>query len=420
MAEFQPSWAVKEHVIAASHPRGYRRGVRDPQKSRLRLHVKQYVPATSEQLSDDDYAITLIVQHGQPPGDNKESYEPFMWDLLCQPGLPPVRTMWAMDIASSGQSFLLNQDEIGDEPHWYDAARDITQMVNHFQAEMRPPLVGFGQSWGGAVLTMAAAFNPRLLQGLILSEPIFENGWHHVRASLESKGEILVTGGAAAPSLARRKRYYANRGALTESVARARMWKAYDPRVLQQILRYDYRDLEDGRVELITPPVQTVSYFLRPSPPLSGFPENEDYATREEDANWPPGFYAAQGNIGKKALATLSCPLLFLWETKGTFVSDEGYRKRVLASADALGRRKNQIEQMFVDGGHSLALFAPRKTAEAATTWIKKFWQRWLEQERQRLSDAPIDAQNVPPEFVERTKRVEAATADFFKRKLKL
>ncbi|OCT49507.1 toxin biosynthesis protein [Cladophialophora carrionii] len=344
-----------------------------------------------------------------------------MWDLLSQPGLPPVRAIWAMDIASSGQSFLLNQDEIGDEPHWYDAARDITQMVNHFQAEMRPPLVGIGQSWGGAVLTVAAAFNPRLFQGLILIEPILENGWYHVHASLENKGEILVTGlGAAAPSLARRKRHYASRAALTESVQRAKMWDAYDPRVLQQILRYDYRDLEVGRVELITPPVQTVSYFWRPSPPLSGFPENEDYATRDEDANWPPGFYAAQGAVAKKALATLNCPLLFLWEKRGSFVSDEGYRQRVLASADALGRRKNQIEQIFVDSGHSLALFAPRKTAEAAATWIEKFWHHWLDEERRRQSDAPVDAQNVPPEFVERTQRVDAATADYVKRKLKL
>ena len=412
MAGFQPRWAVKEYVIPASHPRGYRRGVRDPQQSRLQLHVKQYLPSRSTPLSKDEYAITLIVQHGQPPGDNKESYEPFMWDLLCQPGLPPVRQIWAMDIASAGQSFILNSDEIGDEQHWYDASRDILQMVNYFQSEMQPPLVAFGQSWGAAVLTMAASWSPRLFQGLILSEPVFENGWYHFHGSPQSSEKTRTTGGGVAPSFARMKRYFPSRTALRQTVDRAIMWKAYDPRVVEQILKYGYRDLEDGRVEQITPPMQTLSYFLRPSPPLTGYPENEDYATRPEDANWPVGFYGAQGAAGKKALAALTCPLLFLWDTEGSFISDDGYKRRVLEFAGAFDRRRDQIEQMSVDGGHSLALFVPTKAAEAASAWMQGMWRNWLEEERLRLSDAPIDPENIPLEFLERIKLSNGASVD--------
>lgn len=404
MANFNPSWTVKEHVIPASHPRGYRRGVRDPQKSRLRLHVKQYVPLRAKLLSADEYAITLIVQHGQPPGDNKEAYEPFMWDLLCQQALPPVRAIWAMDIATAGQSFLLNRNEIGDEAHWYDTSRDIVQMVNYFQTEMRAPIVGFGQSWGGAVLTMAASWNPRLLQGLVLSEPVFENGWYHIQNSLKNKEKLRINGDAAAPSLGKRRRYFPSRAAFLESVDRVKMWKAYDPRVLHQILKYDYHELEDGRVELITPPALTVSYFLRPSPPLKGYPENEDHPTRAEDAKWPPGFYSAQGAFGKKALSTLTCSLLFLWEAKSSFISDEAYKTRILEAAEAFGHRKDRIEQKAVEGGHSLALLVPTKTAEAVSTWLEKFWQNWLKEERCRASDAPIDPETVPEELLERIK----------------
>ena len=180
IADFKPTWKVNEHIVPASHPRGYLRGVRDPQTTRLRLHVKQYIPYRSKALPDNELAITLVVQHGQPPGDNKEAYEPFMWDLLYQPNLPPIRAIWALDIASAGQSFLLNRKEIGDEPHWFDAARDIMQVVNHFQAEMKPPLVGFGQSWGAAVLPMVATWSPRLFQGLLLSEPIVESGYYRI------------------------------------------------------------------------------------------------------------------------------------------------------------------------------------------------------------------------------------------------
>ncbi|KAJ9605652.1 hypothetical protein H2200_009501 [Cladophialophora chaetospira] len=417
MADFQPLWTVREHIIPASHPRGYRRGVRDPQKSRLRLHVKQYIPQKSEPLSDDEFAITLIVQHGQPPGDNKESYEPFMWDLLCQRNAPPIRAIWALDIASAGQSFLLNKTEIGDQPHWYDASRDIVQMINYFQSDMRPPLVGFGQSWGAVVLTMAASLSPRLLQALILSEPVFENGWHHVH---NNAGTRRITGTGAASSIAKRQRYFPNRAAFLETVGRAKIWKGYDGRVLQQILNYDYRDLDDGRVELVTPPSQTLGYFLMPSPPLKGFPENEDYATRTEETNWPPGFYSAQGGVGKRALASLNCPMLFLWETKGPFISDEGYRRRLLESAEAFGRRRDQIEQAFVDGGHSLALLVPTKTAETVAAWLEKFWRRWLEEEHRRQSDLPVDAENIAEELMERAKLVDAATKDYVQRRSKL
>ncbi len=97
---------------------------------------------------------------------------------------------------------------------------DITQMINYFQSEMRPPLVGFGQSWGATVLAMAASWNRRLFQVVILSEPVLENGWYHVRNSLETN---LVSGGDAAPSIARRKRYFSNRSAVMDTVGRAKI-----------------------------------------------------------------------------------------------------------------------------------------------------------------------------------------------------
>jgi hypothetical protein len=38
-----------------------------------------------------------------------------------------------------GQSFQLNADVIGDEPHWDDAARDTVHLINTFQERMPPP-----------------------------------------------------------------------------------------------------------------------------------------------------------------------------------------------------------------------------------------------------------------------------------------
>ncbi|KAI1619600.1 toxin biosynthesis protein [Exophiala viscosa] len=411
MGDFRPTWTVKEHVIPASHPRGYRRGVRDPQTSRLRLHVKQYIPATPRPLADDGYAVTLIVQHGMPPGDNKEACEPFMWDLLCQPNLPPVRSIWAMDIASAGQSFLLNRKEIGDEPHWFDSSRDLLQVINHFQAEMRPPLIGFGQSWGGSVIAMCAAWHPRLFEGVIMSEPVTENGYYHAL-------EASQNGDLAHPAVrqpigfmvGRRKRHYPSRAALNESVGRNEMWKPYDKRVLQQMLRYDYQDLDDGRVELITPPNLTLHHFQQPSPPLRGYPEHEDYATRPAEANHPPGFYKTVQIRVKEALADVTCKILFLWGSKGGYISSESYRKRLIDAAQAKGSRPGQIQQKFVPGGHSLIFIVPTETAEASVGWIEQIWKDWNEEEGRRRLDAPIDPENVPGEVIERMQKVSRVT----------
>jgi pimeloyl-ACP methyl ester carboxylesterase len=402
MAGLTSAWTIEEHEILASHPRGYRRGVRDTQTSRLRLHVKQYIPSAARVLAPNDYAITLIVQHGQPPGDNKEVYEPFLQDLLCQEGLPPVRAIWAMDAVSSGQSFMRNRNDIGDQHHWYDASRDVVQMVNHFQAEMRPPLIAFGQSWGAGVLTVAAASSPRLFQGVILTEPVFESGYFHNLPKPDESDSISGAGAAIAYSLARRKRHFADRAALEDSFRRTSIWKAYDPRVIELIKKHDYRDLEDGRVELIAPPSQTATYFLNPSPPLPGYPENEDYANRTTEANFPPGFYNAQSVVGKRALGDLTCPMLFIWEKNGTFISDKAYRQRLIEAAERSVSKPGRIQQIDIDGGHQLALQKPGETAVAVSTWLKTFWGNWLEEERLRVLDAPISAEIVSPALLGR------------------
>lgn len=398
MAGSTPSWTVNEYAIPASHPRGYLRGVRDPQTSRLRLHVKQYVPHGASSLGDGQHAVTLIVQHGQPPGDNKEAYEPFMQDLLSQSNLPPIRAIWALDIASAGQSFLLNRDEIGDEPHWFDASRDILQMVNYFQTEMKPPLVGFGQSWGGAVLAVAASWSPRLFQALILSEPVLENGYYHFQAAQGNLDALKgMKGAVAAIGIAKRKRYFSSRRVLVDSMQKLPMWKEYDPRVLQQILKFDYRDLEDGRVELVTPPYQAFQFFQRPSPPLPGYPEAEEYSDRREDANYPAGWYQEMSWHAKQSLSRLHCPMLILWEnTERPFVSNEGYRTRVMEAALARKSRESKVQQEFVEGGHSLALFVPLRVAQATARWLDGVWREWTVEEAKRQNHARIDPENIP------------------------
>lgn len=55
-------WSVTEHVIPASHIRGFHRGIRDESSAHLRLAVKQYVPLSNPNPQPGD--ITLIMAQG--------------------------------------------------------------------------------------------------------------------------------------------------------------------------------------------------------------------------------------------------------------------------------------------------------------------------------------------------------------------
>src|SRR5437868_5724178 len=80
---------------------------------------------------------------------------------------------------SIGQSYRLNADTIGDAPHWDDTARDILHLANTFQAEMPPPIVAMGQSWGGYPVLKAALLHPRLFAAIVALEPWVGNGGLH-------------------------------------------------------------------------------------------------------------------------------------------------------------------------------------------------------------------------------------------------
>lgn len=226
-------WTFKEYIIPASYPRCFRRGVRDAQTSLLRLHVKQYIPIVSEQMSQPEWnfpktAITIIFHHGT--GCSKESYEPFFADLLAHPSCPPIRSIWSLDAANHGKSYLLNASEIGDEPHWFDIAHDVKHLINTFQADMPSPLVGMGFSWGCNSILLNASWHSRIFQALICMEPVVEGGWWH---GTYDKGIHAVMG------LVGKRDKWPSLEAARNAFAKSRYYGRFDPRVLEKVLQYD-------------------------------------------------------------------------------------------------------------------------------------------------------------------------------------
>lgn len=139
-------WHVKHHILNAAYGRVYARGLRNEETSRLRLSVKQYFPRSNPSPRSGD--LTIVFCHGV--GSSKESYEPFFDELLQH--YSRIRSVLAFDVAHHGQSYMLNRQAIGDEPEWYDSGRDLVHVINTLQDDLAPPVVGFGQSWGGVTL----------------------------------------------------------------------------------------------------------------------------------------------------------------------------------------------------------------------------------------------------------------------------
>jgi pimeloyl-ACP methyl ester carboxylesterase len=386
-------WDVQAHVIPASHIRGFSRGVRDESTAHLKLAVKHYVPRNRDVKPGD---VTLIMAHGV--GSSKESYEPFFDELLhCR---VPIRGIWAADVAHHSASYILNEDIIGDEPHWFDSSRDLLQMVNYFQTEMPPPIVGVGQSWGCVTLTMMSIFHPRLFTGIISMEPVFATGYKYKKRKGDK--DVRPDRFHFATLMANRKDVWSSREQAREQFAANPYYAAFDPRVFERVVKYDLRDIpsENGSakpVTLTTPKSMEVYTMMRPDPPFPGYPEAPDYQKRGKNTTVIAGFYRDESRQAFESLANVHPPVLYVWGTLSQ-LHDSDYAEGVVKQTGTGhmgggGVAKGQVKETFVDGAHHpLPLEKPKGAAEAVADWVLDVLKKWNDETEKRRSQPGFDS----------------------------
>lgn len=412
MEPLSEPWTLIQHKIPAFQIRAYRRAVRDPNTSRLYLHVNEYrvrqiVSATTTQPSQ---GITIIFAHGV--GSTKEQYEPFFSDLLknIRPGT--VKAIFAADVYNHGKSYLLNRNEIGDEVEWLDPGRDIVQMINYFRSEeegqekessrkyMAPPLVGMGQSWGVVHVLAPAAWYPRLFQALVCIEPVVENGsWHGPKKSTEFKYRLHQL-----------RDSWESKSEARKYLAKSPYYGTFDPRVFERMIETELwqPDPTSERVELVTPKLQQLVLYMKADPPYKGIAPTEDYATRTQKSILPGGFYRPECDKVKALMPSIHCKTLYLWSRDEDWISDAGYRKRMLDDTGTGlggggGKDNGQVTQGFVEkGSHALPFENPLGTALPVASYLENIWSQWLDEEVQRLQEPTPDSVKLPEELVER------------------
>lgn len=368
-------FTITSYIIPASHIRGYSRGIQDEQTNHLRLSLKHYLPKGREAKPGDP---TLILAHGI--GSSKESYEPFLDELLTH---IPIRGAWACDVTHHGASYLLNEDIIGDEPHWLDSARDLVHMVNTFAAQMPPPIYGIGQSWGCNNIVLMSHLHQRLLAGMVLIEPFFGTGYRFQsyavdRPAADSQHRISL--------LARRRDTWTSREEAAAKLRATPYYAVFDPRVFERVVKYDLRDMPTRQhphaVTLTTPKAQEVYNYAQPDPPFPGYEPAPGYETRPDDSVVVPGFYRAEVKHLMRVLPQVQPPLLFLWGTESD-IGNSAYPQTVIDQTGVGdegngGVASGKVQSRYVKGAyHAVHLELPGKVAEEISEWLKRELGQW-------------------------------------------
>jgi pimeloyl-ACP methyl ester carboxylesterase len=244
-------FTITTHTIEAAHFREYPRGTisggPDGVPPSLKLVVNQYIPTSYAPQAGD---VSIIFGHAN--GFHKELYEPFFSDLLSQ--YPRIRGIWAIDAAHQGQSGILNEAVLGDQPSWNDYPRDILHMINTFSSQLPPPLVGMGHSFGGHAVLRVALMHPAPFTALVEIDPVIEEYPH---------------GNSPSKASARRRDCWPTREAAEDYFRSREFYKRWDPRCLELHLKHGLRDLptatypDKSGVTLATTKHQEVYTFLR-------------------------------------------------------------------------------------------------------------------------------------------------------------
>ncbi|KXJ97391.1 Alpha/beta hydrolase family-domain-containing protein [Microdochium bolleyi] len=390
---------VKEHKIASQHVREFPRATANSQEDILWLSVKQYTPIDNPNPQPGD--VTIIGAHAN--GFPKELYEALWADLHAQSVSQGfrIRGIWIADVTNQGASGVANEGALGDDPSWYDHARDLLHMTNVFRADMARPIVGVGHSFGGACLTMLSLLHPRLLTSLVLLDPVI------TRFTNANAG----AGVSPARSSTWRRDVWPSRQAAADSFAKSPFYKAWDPRVLQSWIDHAIRetptqlhqDTSAGGATLTTTKHQEVFTFFRPLwPAVTQSPDGQSVTVSRAEA---PDF-DEDGQVGKitgkvefpfyrseagwllKRLPYVRPSVLWLFgEASDLSTPDSQALKMATTGAGAGGsggKDAGRVASVNMPRmGHLFPMEVPAQCAEHAAKWIGKEMVLWREQERQ-------------------------------------
>lgn len=409
------NFIIHEHAIPAQHIRELPNALAVDEgtpEATLYLSVKQYIPKNNINPQRGD--ITIVGFHAN--GYNKEIYEPLWDDLLLQLSTTTegirIRGIWMTDVASQGQSYIMNEQKLADGISWDDHARDVLHLINVHRDQMVPPLVGIGHSMGAIQLLELCRIHPRLFHSVAFLEP-----WLSLMTKAQSPEQLRKR------SMARNK-VYGSIEAAREAHRKVPLHRTWDPRCFDRYMDTAFRqlptllhDTNDSGLVPTTPAIMTFHSARRvTSRPIDMNPQT---ASRLDRLAYPDRIYdfpidwaycMPQAIEKARHLPHLRPRVLFLYGGTESVIPLE-QKPAILQttgtdSGGSGGKRLGCVEEDVVTGGHFFPFDNPRGTAARLGTWLQKEQMAWR-REKAMLDERyghGADAerrQHFPPDFEE-------------------
>ncbi|KAJ5823277.1 hypothetical protein N7447_005617 [Penicillium robsamsonii] len=414
---------IVEHVVPTQHIREYPGATANDQEEPLHLAVKQYIPLDNPNPQPGD--ITILAAHAN--GFPKELYEP-LWEEIHarskQNGIR-IRGIWMADVAHQGQSGVINEDSLGNDPSWFDHPRDLLHLVNVKRAEMPRPIVGIGHSMGGAHLMQLSLMHPRLIHTLVLLDPVVQRQTTQLDGLMlqVNKREIAKTTQLST----HRRDIWPSRQAAAEGFRRSPFYQTWDPRVLSRWIEHGLRDLPtlihplDSKTptdKATGPPVtlrttlhQEVFTFSRPNytHPLNSTNPINRVTHPDLDATHPHTypFYRPEAARIFSQLPFLRPSVLYIFAGKSDMCNPAMRADKLANTGTGLGGSGGVAagrvrDVLFEEAGHLLAQEAVNECADAAVSWLTPEIGRWRAEEesfraawsqKSKIEKATIDAE---------------------------
>jgi pimeloyl-ACP methyl ester carboxylesterase len=281
-------------------------------------------------------------------------------------------------------------------------------MVNHFRDQMPRPIIGIGHSMGGNNLVNLSLMHPRLMETLILVDPVFAR-------KTDAKGNF-----APATASAFRRDRWPSRKAAAESFSKSKFYQAWDPRVLALFVKYGLRELptplypdaqpspattgaavtleptvtpnvvenySTKEVTLTTTKHQEVFTFLRPNlPPL---PDSPPVELTHPDIH-PEGpvspFYRPEPVITFFNLPFLRPSVYYIFGDESPLSAPPFRDDKLTLTGTGVGGSggvaAGRVEHIIIQGtGHLIPMEKVEETGTRTSQWIGKEMRRWAANE---------------------------------------
>ncbi|KAI1038814.1 hypothetical protein LB503_007795 [Fusarium chuoi] len=313
-----------------------------------------------------------------------ELYEP-LWDELHDRARQQdvrIRSIWIADVWNQGQSGIINERVLGNDLSWFDHARDLMNLINQHQRDIPHPIVGIGHSMGGTQLAQLALWHPRLLDSLVLIDPIIQIPNPSISlAGLSTK----------------RRDIWPSREDAVARFKKSKFFQSWDPRVLDLWIEHGLRDVPtelypkeegsgpDERVTLATSKHQELFSFVRPTYLARDWElfNDQDPEQNKDCPDYP--FHRPEPPKIFRHLPELRPSTLFVFGKQSEFSSPERRQEKMLTTGTGVGgsggAAAGRVQGKTLDCGHLIPMEKVSECADVISLFVGKEIRRWRDQQ---------------------------------------